>query len=187
MDAAIGRLAVRVKLEPRLAYRAILGHEARKLVCLFEKNLEKTNQLPRFVTKDGPVREARFKLNPDGKTPDGGVHSIFTITGLKDADGCILQQPDFARQLRRKNVIFRIPTPVFGAGLIEQIPDQVILDNHATKRGNAYGIRGRVNIIKAGHALTDPEKRNGNDGTNARVWVKGQNKSLLVFAGGACT
>ena len=62
----------------------------------FEKNLEKTNQLPRFVTKDGPVREARFKLNPDGKTPDGGVHSIFTITGLKDADGCVLQQPDFA-------------------------------------------------------------------------------------------
>jgi hypothetical protein len=33
------------------------------------------------------VREARFKLNADGKTPDGGVHSIFTITGLKDAEG----------------------------------------------------------------------------------------------------
>jgi hypothetical protein len=90
----------------------------------FEKNLEKTNRLPRFITKAGPVREARFKLNADGKTPDGGVHSIFTITGLKDADGCILQQPNFARELRRKNVIFRIPTPVFGAGLIEQIPDQ---------------------------------------------------------------
>ena len=73
----------------------------------FEKNLEKTNRLPSFVTKDGPVREARFKFNPDGRTPDGGVHSIFTITGLKDADGCLLQQPDFARELRRNNVIFR--------------------------------------------------------------------------------
>jgi CxxC motif-containing protein (DUF1111 family) len=151
----------------------------------FEKYLENTNQLPRFVTKDGPVREARFKLNPDGRTPDGGVHSIFTITGLKDADGCVLQQPDFARQLRRNNVIYRIPTPTFGGGLIEQIPDQVILDNHATKRGNPYGIRGRVNIINAGHAVTARENRNGNDGTIARFGWKAQNKSLLVFAGEA--
>src|SRR5258707_9406863 len=151
----------------------------------FEKNLQKTNRLPRFITKAGPVREARFKLNPDRRTPDGGVHSIFTITGLKDADGCVLQQPDFAGELRRKNVIFRIPTPVFGAGLIEQIPDQVILHNHATKRGNAYGIRGRVNIINAGHAPKTPENRNGNDGTIARFGGKAQNKSLLVFAGGA--
>ena len=151
----------------------------------FENNLEKTNRLPSFVTKDGPVREARFKFNPDGRTPDGGVHSIFTITGLKDADGCLLQQPDFARELRRNNVIFRIPTPVFGTGLIEQIPDQVILDNHATKRGNPYGVRGRVNIINAGHALTVRENRNGNDGTIARFGWKAQNKSLLVFAGEA--
>jgi CxxC motif-containing protein (DUF1111 family) len=151
----------------------------------FEKNLEKTNHLPRFVTKDGPVREARFKFNPGGRTRDGGVHSIFTITGLKDADGCVLQQPDFARELRRNNVIFRIPTPVFGAGLIEQIPDQVILDNHARKRRNLYGIKGRVNIINAGHALTARENRNGNDGTIARFGWKAQNKSLLVFAGEA--
>src|SRR5258705_7484036 len=151
----------------------------------YEKHLAKTNKLTRFVTRNGPVREARFKLNPDGKTHDGGVHSIFTITGLKDADGCVLQQPDVARQLRRKNGIFRIPTPVFGAGLIEQIPDQVILDNHATKRGNAYGISGRVNIINAGHALTARENRNGNDGTIARFGWKAQNKSLLVFAGEA--
>jgi len=151
----------------------------------FENNLEKTNRLPSFVTKDGPVREARFKFNPDGRTPDGGVHSIFTITGLKDADGCLLQQPDFARELRRNNVIFRIPAPVFGTGLIEQIPDQVILDNHATKRGNPYGVRGRVNIINAGHALTVRENRNGNDGTIARFGWKAQNKSLLVFAGEA--
>ena len=151
----------------------------------FEKYLKSTNRLPRFITKTGPVREARFKLNADGKTPDGGVHSIFTITGLPDADGCVLQQPDFARALRHKNVIFRIPTPTFGAGLIEQIPDHVIQENHAAKRGNAYGIRGRVNIVNAGHALTARENHNGNDGTIARFGWKAQNKSLLVFGGEA--
>src|SRR5215472_14037700 len=64
-------------------------------------------------------------------------------------------------------------------------PDQVILDSHATKRGNPYGVRGRVNIINAGHALTVRENRNGNDGTIARFGWKAQNKSLLVFAGEA--
>jgi CxxC motif-containing protein (DUF1111 family) len=151
----------------------------------FERNLQKSNQLPRFITRDGPVREARFKLNADGKTPDGGVHSIFTITGLAGADGCILRQPNFARELRRGNVIFRIPTPVFGAGLIEQITDQVILGNQAKKRGNRYGIHGRVNIINAGHARTGRQNRNGNDGTISRFGWKAQNKSLLVFAGEA--
>jgi len=72
----------------------------------FQKNLQQSNHLPPFITKGGPVREARFKLNADGKTPDGGVHSIFTITGLAGADGCILRQPNFARALRRGNVIF---------------------------------------------------------------------------------
>jgi CxxC motif-containing protein (DUF1111 family) len=151
----------------------------------FRKNLQKSNHLPRFITEHGPVREARFKLNADGKTPDGGVHSIFTITGLPGADGCILQQPNFARELRRGNVIFRIPTPVFGAGLIEQIPDQVILDNLPKAKGNAYGIRGRVNIINAGHAVTARQNRNGNDGTISRFGWKAQNKSLLTFAGEA--
>jgi len=147
--------------------------------------LQKSNRLPRFSTKGGPVREARFKLNADGKTPDGGVHSIFTITGLAGADGCILRQPNFAHELRRGNVIFRIPTPVFGAGLIEQIPDQAILDNLPKKRGNPYGIHGRVNIINAGHAQTGRQNRNGNDGTISRFGWKAQNKSLLVFAGEA--
>jgi len=151
----------------------------------FEKNLQKSNQLPRFITKDGPVREPRFKLNADGKTLDGGVHSIFTITGLAGADGCVLRQPNFARELRRGNVIFRIPTPVFGAGLIEQIPDQVIQNNQSKMRDNRYGIRGRVNIINAGHSRTARQNRNGNDGTISRFGWKAQNKSLLVFAGEA--
>jgi hypothetical protein len=81
------------------------------------------NTLPPFITRDGPVREARFKKTSPGNLTDGGVHDLFTISGMKGAEGCVLLQPDFAAELARKNVIFRIPTPVFGAGLIEQIPD----------------------------------------------------------------
>src|SRR3989442_12976983 len=87
-----------------------------------------TNTVPSFIAFDGPAREARFVRNPDG-TPDGGVHDLFTIAGRADAPGCKLAQPDFEQDLARRNVIFRIPTPVFGAGLIEQIPDKVILAN----------------------------------------------------------
>src|SRR5712692_8676350 len=42
-----------------------------------------TNVVPDFITIDGPVREARFKFNPNG-TRDGGVHDLFTITGRVD-------------------------------------------------------------------------------------------------------
>ena len=73
-----------------------------------------TNRLPSFITAKGPVREARFVRNADG-TPDGGVHALFTVAGA--VPGCSLAQPDFARHLSNRNVVFRIPTPVFGAGL----------------------------------------------------------------------
>ena len=33
-----------------------------------------------FITPTGPIREARFKFNPDG-TRDGGVHNLFVISG----------------------------------------------------------------------------------------------------------
>jgi hypothetical protein len=45
-----------------------------------------TNVIPSFVTANGPIREARFVLNPDG-TPDGGVHDLFSIQGRSDAPG----------------------------------------------------------------------------------------------------
>ena len=48
---------------------------------------------------------------------------------MTGAESCSLYQPDFEKQLGLNNVIFRIPTPVFGAGLIEQIPDTAILHN----------------------------------------------------------
>jgi len=132
-----------------------------------------TNRIPPFIQKDGPVREARFVRNPDG-TRDGGVHALFTIAGRADAPGCALGQPEFDAQLALGNVIFRIPTPVYGAGLIEQIPDKVIRANQASNAilKSALGISGRTN-------------HNGNDGTVARFGWKAQNKSLLVFSGEA--
>src|SRR3954471_18388672 len=102
-----------------------------------------TNAVPSFITFDGPVREARFKRNPDG-TLDGGVHSLFVTTGRSDAPGCDAVQEDFEAQVAAKNIIFRIPTPVFGAGLVEMIPDAAILDNQAANSADKvlFGISG---------------------------------------------
>jgi hypothetical protein len=93
------------------------------------------NVVPWFITQKGPVREARFKRNPDG-TNDGGVHDLFVISGRSDAAGCNIAQPSFtpagnplSAQGGNPNIIFRIPTPVFGAGLIEAISDSAILAN----------------------------------------------------------
>ena len=145
-----------------------------------------SNTLPSFLSASGPVREARFLTNADG-TPDGGVHDLFTIAGRADAVGCVLAQPDFATALAKHNVIFRIPTPVFGAGLIEQIPDTAILANQASNAGQkkALGIAGRPNIALTGLTISGQGNRNGNDGTVARFGWKAQNKSLLLFSGEA--
>ena len=145
-----------------------------------------TNTVPSFISPKGPVREARFVKNADG-TPDGGVHDLFTIAGRADAPGCALAQPDFERELARRNVIFRIPTPVFGAGLIEQIPDKAILANQVVDapRKKDLRIQGRPNIVLAGHAISGQANNNGNDGTVARFGWKAQNKSLLLFSGEA--
>src|SRR5436853_2182862 len=145
-----------------------------------------TNAVPSFIAPKGPVREARFVNNADG-TPDGGVHDLFTIAGRADAPGCSLAQPDFERELARRNVIFRIPTPVFGAGLIEQIPDKAILANQANDapRKKDLRLQGRPNIVLAGPALPGQANNNGNDGTVARFGWKAQNKSLLLFSGEA--
>jgi len=86
------------------------------------------NIVPSFITLNGPVREVRFKFKTDGKR-DGGVHNLYTIAGRTDAPGCVLTQPDFKREAARENLIFRVPTPVFGAGLIEEIADATILAN----------------------------------------------------------
>jgi CxxC motif-containing protein (DUF1111 family) len=144
------------------------------------------NTVPSFISANGPVREARFVKNADG-TPDGGVHALFTIAGRSDAPGCKLAQPRFEREVANHNVIFRIPTPVFGAGLIEQIPDAAILANQASgaAQKRELGIRGRANFAISGRTISGQTNNNGNDGTVARFGWKAQNKSLLLFSGEA--
>jgi CxxC motif-containing protein (DUF1111 family) len=131
------------------------------------------NTVPAFIQQNGPVRVVRFQRNADG-TPDGGVHNLFVISGRSDAVGCKIAQPDFATAVTQNNTSFRIPTPLFGAGLVESIPDEAILANLAANGAvkTALGISGRVN-------------RNGNDGTVTRFGWKAQNKSPLMFAGEA--
>src|SRR5262249_7834120 len=98
-----------------------------------------------------------------------------------------LSQPDYDTQLSRNNVVFRIPTPTFGDGLIEAIPDSAIAANAAANGSakSSLGIRGRPNFSLAGRTITGQTNNNGNDGTIARFGWKAQNKSLMVFAGEA--
>jgi len=137
-----------------------------------------TNAIPSFVTSTGPVREARFPFffNANGtvnvNSPNGGVEDLFTVSGRADAAGCSLTQPGFAQASAANNLIFRIPTPVFGSGMIANIDDSTLLKNQAAQAGNAFGVAGAFN-------------RNGNDGTITRFGWKAQNKSLMIFAGEA--
>src|SRR5208283_6070248 len=114
--------------------------------------------------------------------PDGGVHDLFTISGRVDATNapgpsgalqtCTIAQPRFDLMRSLDNIIFRIPTPVFGAGFIENISDDAILENMGDQAAakQALGISGQPN-------------RSGNDGTITRFGWKAQNKSLEIFAG----
>jgi len=117
-----------------------------------------------FILPTGPIREVRFKSDP-------GVHDLYTIVGMNGAPpGCTISQPNFAAHLASSDLVFRIPTPTFGEGLIEAIPEATILSNVGVSK--PFGI--------AGH-----ENRNGNDGTVTRFGWKAQNKSLAIFAGEA--
>jgi len=137
-----------------------------------------TNTIPSFITATGPTREARFPFffdsngNPNTNAPNGGVETLFTVSGRSDAGSCSLQQPSFAQAQQTNNIIFRIPTPVFGAGLLENLDDSTLLRNQAANANNNLGISGTFN-------------HNGNDGTISRFGWKAQNKSLELFAGEA--
>jgi len=140
------------------------------------------NTVPTFITANGPTREARFPFffnqngNPNPNAPNGGVEDIFTVTGRSDAGTCnnanTLPQPGFAQAQAANDIIFRIPTPTFGAGLIENIDDSTLLINQGNNLNNSFGISGTFN-------------HNGNDGTISRFGWKAQNKSLHIFSGEA--
>jgi CxxC motif-containing protein (DUF1111 family) len=123
----------------------------------------------------GPAGRGAIGRGPAGAPPpgrpDGGVHDLFVVTGRKDAAGCGVSQPDFAGEAARNNAFFRIPTPLYGAGLIEAISEASIMNNLRADRAlkNSLGIGGR-------------ENRNQNDGTISRFGWKAQDKSLVSFA-----
>ena len=133
---------------------------------------------PYFITANGPTREARFPFffNPNGtvntNNPNGGVEDLFTVSGRGDAGSCSLPQPSFNAAGQANDIIFRIPTPVFGAGLIENLDDSTLQKNRANNLNNNFGIGGDFN-------------HNGNDGTISRFGWKAQNKSLHIFSGEA--
>jgi CxxC motif-containing protein (DUF1111 family) len=131
------------------------------------------NTLPSFIMADGPIRVARFVRHADG-TPDGGVHDLFVISGRSDAPGCRITQPNFAGELANDNVVFRIPTPLFGLGLVENTPDANLRAAFAANADlkSALGVGGHFNLSP-------------NDGTIMRFGWKAQNQSLTVFAGEA--
>jgi CxxC motif-containing protein (DUF1111 family) len=138
-----------------------------------------TNTVPSFITYNGPTREARFPFffNSNGtvntSAPNGGVEDLFTVSGRPDgASACSLAQPPFTQALDYNNVIFRIPTPTFGLGLVENLDESTLLKNQQTNLTNSFGIAGTFN-------------RNGNDGTITKFGWKAQNKSLHIFAGEA--
>jgi CxxC motif-containing protein (DUF1111 family) len=146
-----------------------------------------SNQIPWFITAAGPIREARFQQSNGAR--DGGVHNLFVVSGRADAGSCGIQQPSFtpagnalSGQGGNPNIVFRIPTPLLGAGLIEAIPDAAILANIAgnAAQNAALGVKGHANAILGGNT-----NLSANDGTITRFGWKAQNKSLLMFAGEA--
>jgi CxxC motif-containing protein (DUF1111 family) len=134
------------------------------------------NRIPSFITANGPAREARFRS-------DGGVHDLFVITGRNDAPGCYIAQPDFSDL---DNISFRIPTPVFGLGLISNTPDATLEADAAalSEQRSALQISGHFAHERGGLEASD-FNHSGNDGTITRFGWKAQNKSPTVFAGEA--
>lgn len=129
------------------------------------------NTIPSFVVSSGPALIARFIYQADGVTPDGSVHSLYTITGRTDAPTCSIVQDDFQGNLAKGNISFRIPTPMFGTGLMEEIPDGTIIANmnanQTLKQG--LGISGHPNYTGQGNTIT-------------RFGWKAQEPSMLAFS-----
>jgi CxxC motif-containing protein (DUF1111 family) len=146
-----------------------------------------TNSIPWFITGNGPIREARF-VDSNG-VYDGGVHDLFVVSGRSDAGACDIVQPTFTPagnpttgQGGNPNIVYRIPTPVYGSGHIEAIPDSAILANMKANaaQNSRNGVQGHANAILEGNV-----NLSANDGSVTRFGWKAQNKSLLMFSGEA--
>ena len=140
-----------------------------------------TNTVPSFISSSSAVKEARFIYFTDGSgnpittEPNGGVMPLFTIAGRSDAGTCTttyIQQPNFTAAQANNNISFRIPTPLFGLGLVENIDDSALQTVLVTHYTGPYYVGGTFN-------------RSPNDGTISRFGWKAQNKSLELFSGEA--
>jgi CxxC motif-containing protein (DUF1111 family) len=129
-----------------------------------------TNRVPLFVRPDGPALQVRLRFHPDG-TRDGLVQAIYTIAGRRDAGTCQMGQADLDAEFRRGNVSFRIATPLYGAGLIEAIPDAAIERNRLATRDE----KQRLGISGIPH-------RDSRDGSIGRFGWKAQTRSLDLFS-----
>ena len=122
----------------------------------------------------GPIREVRQITDPATGQLDGSVADLFTIRGRSDAPGATVAQINFPLQLANHNLSFRIPTSLYGLGLVEFTADSMLRANlvGTASRRAALGIGGRFNY-------------NGNTQTITRFGWKAQNQSLMMFAGEA--
>lgn len=135
-----------------------------------------TNTIPFFESASGAMQNARFPQqlgNPS--VTDGLVHPVYTITGRADAGSCNIQQPDFSEAQSQNDLVFRVPLPMFGDGLMEIIQEKDILSNQSAECAQeaTTGICGTPNFAS--------------DGTIGRFGWKAQDRSALIFASEAFT
>jgi CxxC motif-containing protein (DUF1111 family) len=102
------------------------------------------------------------------------VHGLFVISGRNDgvdASGCNASQENFADQAGKHNLSFRIPTPLFGLSLIEQLTENALTANLTRNQAQkqSLGIAGHLNKI------------DGN-GEISRFGWKAQHASLVLFS-----
>ena len=98
------------------------------------------NSIPWFITANGPIREARF-LRIERSLRRRRAQSVRRQRPRAMPAPAISRSPTFTPagnpltgQGGNSNIVFRIPTPIFGAGLIEAIPDSAILANMSSQR-----------------------------------------------------
>jgi len=158
-----------------------------------------TNSIPCFLQKtgtcvsggnffNGPVVETRFinavpadPVNHIDAVAAGGVGELFVFAGRHDLppnSTCKIGQEDFQTQIDNKNISFRMPTPTFGLGFVENTSDPTLVE--AAQDSAAAAAAAGITGINFGVF-----NRTGNDGTITRFGWKAQNKSLLLFAGEA--
>jgi len=154
------------------------------------RNAPATNPQVADATADGAQNTVPSFITSTGRCAKRGLSSSRTRTALPTRTRqrrrggsvhdhrtqrrrpCSIGQPGFASQQANNNVIFRIPTPTFGTGLIETISEETLLNNQQSAFNNNQGITGTFN-------------HNGNDGTISRSVGRPRNKSLELFAGEA--